>query len=312
MEDKLITIPKCNVSKNKLEFETSLSFNEWKEVGKFLKQVEGSVQFWIGDWLNFGKKKYEHGRYNEALKELGYELHSLHQMAWVSDSIECSLRREHLDFSHHKEIASLPSNEQEQWLEKAEEEQLSVRELRTQIKESKKLEENILAPIEGQYEVIVIDPPWPYGTEYNKDTRRVASPYEELSIEQLEGFEMPASDNCVLWLWTTHRFLRDAFNLSEIWGFDYKLTFIWNKEKMGMGVWLRCQIEFCLLVIKGTPRWNLTNERDILMVPRGNHSEKPNEFYDFVENLCPTKGEYADIFSRKERPGWKSYGNEIK
>ena len=174
-----------------------------------------------------------------------------------------------------------------------------------------KEEENILAPIEGTHEVIVIDPPWPYGTKYNKDTRRVASPYKELSIEQLEQFKLPISDNCILWLWTTHRFLRDAFNLLDVWDFDYKLTFVWDKEKLGIGSWLRCQAEFCLLGIKGKPQWNLTNERDVLRIPRGKHSEKPDEFYNMIEKLCPTKGEYADIFSRKKRPGWRSYGDEV-
>jgi len=172
-------------------------------------------------------------------------------------------------------------------------------------------ERNILIPIEGTHEVIVIDPPWPYGTEYNKETRRVASPYKELPIEELEKFKLPAADNCVLWLWTTHKFLKDAFNLTEIWGFDYKLTFVWDKEKMGMGSWLRCQIEFCLLAIKGKPQWNLTNERDILRIARGRHSVKPDEFYKMVEKLCPTKGEYADIFFRKERPNWKGYGDKL-
>jgi len=172
-------------------------------------------------------------------------------------------------------------------------------------------EENILAPIEGTYEVIVIDPPWPYGTEYNKETRRVASPYKELSIEELEKFKLPASDNCILWLWTTHKFIKDAFELIDIWKFDYKLTFVWDKVKLGIGSWLRCQAEFCLLGIKGKPQWNLSNERDILRIPRGKHSEKPDEFYDMVEKLCPTKGEYADIFSRKKRPGWRSYGDEV-
>jgi len=173
-------------------------------------------------------------------------------------------------------------------------------------------ERNVIAPIKGTHEVIVIDPPWPYGTEYNKDSRRVASPYKELSLEELEKFKLPASENCVLWLWTTHKFLIPAFNLLKIWEFDYKLTFIWDKIKLGMGSWLRCQVEFCLLGIKGKPKWNLTNERDILNIPRSKHSEKPVEFYNMIEKLCPTKGEYADIFCRKKRANWKCYGDEVK
>jgi len=44
-------------------------------------------------------------------------------------------------------------------------------------------------PPQGTYQVIAIDPPWPYGGSYDPDTHRVASPYPEMSIEQLKGLE---------------------------------------------------------------------------------------------------------------------------
>ena len=161
---------------------------------------------------------------------------------------------------------------------------------------------------EGVFEVIVIDPPWPYGTEYNSETRRVASPYPEMSLENIKNIKITAADNCVLWLWTTHRFLRDAFVLLEGWNFEYKVTLVWNKEKLGMGGWLRCQSEFCLLGIKGNPKWNLTNQRDIISEARREHSRKPEKFYEMVEKVC--MGKKLDYFSRQERDGWTSYGNQ--
>ena len=166
-----------------------------------------------------------------------------------------------------------------------------------------------LISAEGKYQVIVIDPPWPYGTEFNSQTRRVASPYPELSIEKLAEFNLPADDNCVLWLWTTHKFLFDSFHLMKLWEFEYKLTFVWDKQKIGMGAWLRCQTEFCLLGIKGKPEWNLTNQRDFLSTPRREHSRKPDEFYKLAESLWP-EAKRIDIFSREKRPGWEQYGNE--
>lgn len=165
-----------------------------------------------------------------------------------------------------------------------------------------------LPPPKGLYNVIVIDPPWPYSTEYDKETRRVASPYKELSIEELANFKIPAADNCILWLWTTHKFLPDAFNLSKLWYFDYKITLVWDKEKLGMGVWLRCQTEFCLLCIKGKPKWNLTNERDIIRVARKEHSRKPTEFYNMVKQLC--SGKKIDIFGREKREGFDVWGDQ--
>lgn len=171
-------------------------------------------------------------------------------------------------------------------------------------------EDNKLEQVKGQYEVIVIDPPWPYGTEYDSQTRRVASPYKEVSFEELKNFNIPASENSVLWLWTTHKFLPISFDLLRDWGFEYKLTLVWNKEKLGMGAWLRCQAEFCLLGIKGKPEWDLVNERDIINSKRREHSRKPNEFYNMVEKL--SSGRKIDIFGREKRDGWDSYGNEEK
>ncbi len=34
---------------------------------------------------------------------------------------------------------------------------------------------------------------------------------------------IPAADDCILWCWTTHRFLPHAFPLLAAWGFEYKV-----------------------------------------------------------------------------------------
>jgi len=172
-----------------------------------------------------------------------------------------------------------------------------------------KEEKEPLKPVEGKYQVVVIDPPWPYGTEYHPENRRVASPYPEKSIQELEKFDIKADDNSVIWLWTTHKFLPDAFQLLWHWGFEYKANLVWDKQKMGMGSWLRMQCEFCLLGVKGKPQWKLTNERDILSVARREHSRKPDEFYEMVKKLTPNMNR-IDIFSREKRDGFEQYGNE--
>ncbi len=153
-----------------------------------------------------------------------------------------------------------------------------------------------------------MDPPWNYGTEYNSETRRVASPYPELSFEELSKIKLPSADNCVLWLWTTHKFIWEAKQLMDLWGFEYKLILVWDKEKLGIGSWLRCQVEFCLLGIKGNPEWNLTNERDLIREARREHSRKPEEFYKLVRKLC--KGKIIEYFGRQKREGIDIFGNE--
>lgn len=162
----------------------------------------------------------------------------------------------------------------------------------------------------GQYRTVIIDPPWPYGTQYDKDTRRVASPYSEMTLEAIATTEFPFADDCVLWFWTTHKFLPVSFEILEQWGFDYKATMVWNKENIGIGYWLRMQCEFCLLAIKGNPAWEATDVRDIINESRREHSRKPEQFYKKVLKICPKP--IGEAFARQKRKGIKVItGDEI-
>ena len=177
-------------------------------------------------------------------------------------------------------------------------------------KQVETIEKGIEAPT-GKFDVIAIDPPWNYGTQFNASGRRVANPYPEMTQEELKKIELPASENCVLFLWTTHKFIWDAKELLDEWGFEYRSMFVWDKQKIGMGNLVRMQCEFCLMGIKGNPVFrDAHNIRDIFSEPRREHSRKPEAFYDMVNSLCV--GRKLDYFSREHRNGWCSYGNDTE
>ena len=161
---------------------------------------------------------------------------------------------------------------------------------------------------EGVFEVVAIDPPWNYGREYDPETSRVANPYPEMSQEQILALNPPFAEDCVLFLWTTQAFIWDAKALMDSWGFTYKAAIVWDKERLGMGAWLRMQCEFCLVGIKGKPAWNNTKWRDIIRESRREHSRKPEAFYEMVEDI--TMGRRLDFFSREARNGWEAFGND--
>ncbi len=171
--------------------------------------------------------------------------------------------------------------------------------------------ENCDMTSERLFDVIVIDPPWPYGTvdQYDPEYFRVTTPYPEMPLEDLYKIELPANDNCVLWLWTTDRFFLKAHSLVDHWCFDYKAILVWNKVKMGIGKYLRIQCEFCLFCTKGKPVLKRNDVRDYLEEPRREHSRKPEAFYQLVDSSCP--GRKLDYFSRQKRAGWVSLGNDI-
>lgn len=176
-------------------------------------------------------------------------------------------------------------------------------------KQVKEIESNLFIPPDGKFNVIVIDPPWPYGTEYDPDGRRSASPYPEMSLDEIGAIELPAADDCILWLWTTHKFMRYSFALLDSWGFRDVAILTWIKDRMGIGSWLRSQSEFCIMGVKGKPTINLTNQTTVINGPLREHSRKPDEFYSMVESLSPG-GYKLDYFSRKERDGWVVFGND--
>jgi len=180
-----------------------------------------------------------------------------------------------------------------------------AKDLSNQREEIKKIN---LDPLKGSYSVIVIDPPWNYGREYNPQSSRVASPYPEMTTDELKELSIPSDDDSVLFLWTTHQFIWDAKELLDLWGFTYKATIVWDKQKIGMGVWLRMQCEFCLVGVKGKPYWHNTTYRDIISEPRRGHSRKPDLFYKMVEEI--TEGKRLDYFSRQNREGWETFGND--
>ena len=162
----------------------------------------------------------------------------------------------------------------------------------------------------GPFRVIVADPPWPYEKRKDDGSSRGQLDYPTMTIGEICALPVAAAahQDCILWLWTTNAFLREAFRVLDAWGFREKTMLTWAKGKMGCGDWLRGQTEHCLLAIRGKPIVTLKNQTTLLVGAVKEHSRKPQEFYDLVEALCP--GSKLEMFSRVERRGWQAWGAE--
>jgi N6-adenosine-specific RNA methylase IME4 len=120
-------------------------------------------------------------------------------------------------------------------------------------------------------------------------------------------------EDCILWLWVTNYILANGVHVPvlDAWGgFKPRSILTWVKDRMGRGEWLRGQSEHCVMAARGKTVVELTNQTTVLHAPVGANSRKPDEFYAFVESLCPAP-RYAELFSRKVRDGWDVPGDEV-
>jgi N6-adenosine-specific RNA methylase IME4 len=164
---------------------------------------------------------------------------------------------------------------------------------------------------DSSFDVIVVDPPWKYAFRSEDASHRAVNLYPEMTPKEIANLPIAkkAAKNCILWLWTTNGFMREAFDISDAWSFQVKTILTWGKSKMGLGDYLRGQTEHCLMCVQGKPLVNLTNQTTLLLAPSREHSRKPTEFFSLVEALCP--GSKLEIFAREPRPGWQAWGAEI-
>ena len=184
------------------------------------------------------------------------------------------------------------------------------------------------------FRCIVADPPWPYradcpfgsSPEYRPNSwdRPTSAPsararYNLMPMVEIKALPIPADDNAHLYLWTTNAFMREAHEVAEAWGFKPKTIVTWVKTKvadrasvsMKMGYYFRGATEHCLFAVRGKMRLNLRNLPTAFLWPRiGQHSRKPDAFFDMVETATP--GPRLELFARRPREGWTVWGNEVE
>lgn len=113
----------------------NMTFAQWAEIGSKFQYVSGSLNWWLGDWLNEGEKRYGE-TYAQAIELTGSKIDSLYDYSYVASKVKFSLRNKNLSWTHHKYIAHLPEGEQCIWLAHADEHSLSSRELKLALEQA--------------------------------------------------------------------------------------------------------------------------------------------------------------------------------
>ena len=184
------------------------------------------------------------------------------------------------------------------------------------------MKETNLKSLKGKYGTILADPPW----RFMNRTGKVApehlrlSRYETMDLESIKSLPVAqfAAEQSHLYLWVPNALLPEGLEVMKAWGFKYKGNIVWHKVRKdggpdgrGVGFYFRNVTELVLFGIKGSLR-TLPPGRsqvNILRTQKREHSRKPDELYNIVEECSP--GPFLELFARAKREGWDQWGNEI-
>ena len=170
------------------------------------------------------------------------------------------------------------------------------------------------SPLSGKYSVIYADPPWGFSTATNAQ-KMVNNHYPTMNQEQLLALapkvKRISEKECVLFLWTINSHLKDAIHLIEEWGFTYRSSIVWRKNKGNQGrSGFRIFHELLLIGWKGKPDHEpAVWFPSIIEHKTLGHSVKPPIFRKMIEDLYPDV-QRLEMFSRQSNVGWISWGNE--
>jgi N6-adenosine-specific RNA methylase IME4 len=137
-----------------------------------------------------------------------------------------------------------------------------------------------------------------------------------MSIADIKAFPQPRMEpDSLLFLWRVASMVEEAYEVVRAWGFVPKSEIVWEKmtvhekDHFGMGRIVRAAHETCIVATRGRPKIESKSIRSRFAAPVGRHSQKPDEFFQLVQQL--SFGPYVYTFSREPRKGWHVFGDEL-
>jgi len=178
---------------------------------------------------------------------------------------------------------------------------------------------------EKAYDIAYVDPPWYYYGSAIKDAA-AGKHYPLMDLDELAALDIKRilHKHAALFLWATCPRLDFAIQLISKWGLHYRgVAYVWvkiNKNGViinGQGVPPTFTKPTTELLLAATtkptgrpfPIHDLAQPQ-VVLHPRGAHSEKPAIFRKLIEELCGHRPR-IELFARTRAPGWDSWGAEL-
>ena len=151
--------------------------------------------------------------------------------------------------------------------------------------------------------------------------------YPRMSLHEIATLpvgDLLKRDGGRVFLWITAPLLNKVPMLARAWKCRYCTTLPWLKlwpSEAGMFVYagslargtgyeVQGNVEYVAILKRGKPQSIKGNPfQGAIIAPRRQHSRKPPDLHDAIE--ARLEGPFCEIFSRTNRPGWSSWGNEV-
>jgi N6-adenosine-specific RNA methylase IME4 len=150
-----------------------------------------------------------------------------------------------------------------------------------------------------KFPVIYLDPPTKFAAgDSDRSTENHYPTMDEAQIAALPIGDL-ATDDAVMFIWTTVPWLRKTMTLIEGWGFAYVSEIVWDKQVLGLGFWNRNVHETLLIATRGkmpAPDPS-TLKPSLYSEARTRHSAKPEYFRDLITAYYPDLPK-VELFSR--------------
>ena len=170
------------------------------------------------------------------------------------------------------------------------------------------------------FSVVVADPAWSFGDKLPGASRGAAKNYAVMGVSDICAMQLPPiADDALLFMWRVSSQPEEAMRVIRAWGFVPKSEIVWQKltpkglHHFGMGRYVRMSHEVCVIASRGRGLSLIRDRavRSTFSAPVGRHSEKPDKFFDLVEQLVDPDAEKLEVFARKQRLGWTCLGDDL-
>ena len=166
-----------------------------------------------------------------------------------------------------------------------------------------------------KYKTLVVDPPWNQGKTGKRSVRPNQGTklnYKTMTLKEIKNFPIDdyADEQCHMYLWTTNRFLRDAFDVLKEWGFKFHVVLVWRKPTGVCPFSFQFVNEYVLFGYRGKFKINKMGTQTTFDASVREHSRKPDILYEIAEKCSDAPR--IDMFSREKRLGWDQFGDEVE